>query len=106
MDRCYEKFKELLPASSISDCSCISAESSVVEKNLKICRTSAIVFFLLNVYYLITDLVRGFYSTPHALPNLIALLLLIISSLYIFTVSLKKQKDYDNNFTHISILVY
>lgn len=83
-----------------------TVESLVVHDNLRIAGIAGMVYFLLNVYYLISDLVRDFYSTPHAWLNLVALLISIISSIYIIWACRSKLIKRNILAIRISLLFY
>ena len=63
------------------------------KQNMKGIRSASILFLLINIYYLITDLSRGFYQEPYAYLNLIAILLMLIPSavMLILTITVKNH---------------
>lgn len=103
MDKLFNSFKRKVMYDSIPEKKQTSVDSLLFQKNLRIARIAGILFFLINLYYLISDIVKDFYKQPHAWPNLIAILLLMVSSVMIVIVSLKKRDNYDNILNRIAL---
>ena len=68
------------------------SEIWIYRRCLRIGTVAAVLFTLLNCYYLFTDLQNDFYRIPHAWPNFFALVALIAVSLLVITVNFVSQK--------------
>ena len=64
------------------------SELWIYKRCLRIGTVAAVLFTLLNCYYLLSDLRNDFYSVAHAWPNFYALVLLIVTSLLVIVVHL------------------
>lgn len=62
------------------------SENWIYRRCLRIGTVAAVLFTILNVYYLVTDLQKDFYSIPHAWPNFFAVTSLIGASLLVIAV--------------------
>ncbi|MBR5602236.1 MAG: hypothetical protein IKW24_06345, partial [Clostridia bacterium] len=62
------------------------SENWIYRRCLRIGTVAAVLFTILNVYYLVTDLQKDFYSIPHAWPNFFAITSLIGASLLVIAV--------------------
>lgn len=83
-----------------------SAKTIVLEKNLKKNFFVAIIFFALNLYYLIVDVVQNHYHEPFNLLNLIALILILFSTASLIGVCLIYRKKPCEILVRISILLF
>lgn len=104
MQEVFERYNNLM--FSADKVKVENVESSIAARNLRVARMAAIVFVAINLYYLINDLIKGAYKLEYTLPNLYALLLLIISSLYIIILATIRHKNYDNRLIRFSLLAY
>ncbi len=68
------------------------SEMWLYRRCLRIGTVGAVLFTLLNCYYLITDLQKDFYSQPHAWPNFFAIISLILVSLLVIAVNFISRK--------------
>lgn len=68
------------------------SEMWIYRRCLRIGTVAAVLFTLLNCYYLFTDLQKDFYSIPHAWPNFFALSALIVVSVLVIIVNIISHK--------------
>ncbi len=68
------------------------SEIWIYKRCLRIGTVAAVLFTLLNCYYLVTDLQKDFYSVPHAWPNFFAIISLIGTSLLVIVVHIITNK--------------
>ncbi len=68
------------------------SELWIYRRCLRIGTVAAVLFTILNCYYLITDLQKGFYNVPHAWPNFFAIVALIASSILVIIVNICTRK--------------
>lgn len=104
MQEVFERYNNLM--FSADKVKIENVESITAARNLKVARMAAIVFVAINLYYLINDLINGVYKLENTLPNLYALLLLIISSLYMIVLASFQHKRYDSRLIRFSLLAY
>lgn len=83
-----------------------SAQTIVLEKNLKKNFYMSIIFFVLNLYYLIVDIMQNYYDEPFNLLNLTALILILFSTACVIVVYLIYLKKPCELIARFSILMF
>lgn len=68
------------------------SELWIYRRCLRIGMVAAVLFTILNCYYLINDLRIDFYSVPHAWPNFFALIAMIAASILVIVVNIVTRK--------------
>lgn len=105
MEKLYENYYSKFVTSQLTNTQ-KSAKTIVLEKNLKKNFFVAIIFFALNLYYLIVDVVQNHYHEPFNLLNLIALILILFSTASLIVVCLIYRKKPCEILVRISILLF
>lgn len=106
MEHLFVKFRNAVLTSTVYDIKSISPDSIIYKRFCKIGVISGIIFFLLNIYYMISNIINIINSQPYACLDLIGDLLLMVTSLFVLFVSLRKQKNYDNILNRVTGLLY
>lgn len=83
-----------------------SAKTIVLEKNLQKNFYMSIIFFALNLYYLIVDAMQNYYHESFNLLNLSALILILISTAFLIIVYLIYRKKPCEILARISMLMF
>lgn len=105
MERTYENYYNKYVAFQLTNTQ-KSAKTIVLEKNLKKNFYVSIIFFALNLYYLITDITQNHYRDPLNLLNLIALILILFSTASLIIVYFIYRKKPCEILARISILLF
>lgn len=105
MERIYENYYSKYVTFQISNTQ-KSAKTIVLEKNLKKNFYVSIIFFVLNLYYLIMDVTHNDYHESFNLLNLIALILILFSTACLIIVYLIYRKRPCEILARFSILMF
>lgn len=105
MKRLYENYYSKYVNHPLSN-SQKSAKTIILEKNLKKVFYVSIIFFVLNLYYLIVDITQNYYHDPFNLLNLIALILLLASSTCLIIICLIYRKKPCEILARVSMLMF
>lgn len=89
MNQIYEKYRRQVLHEP--DKEAMGIETIVSTESLKICKFTAILYVLLNAYYLVSDLRKGFYEQPNTKMNMVALLIMIVVSVLVIIVAGKRN---------------
>lgn len=66
----------------------------------------ATIFIVINLYYLISDLMRGFYYTPYGGLNCVAIVLMLVPSIYIVVLKYSLRNQIMARLIRFSLLAY
>lgn len=83
-----------------------STKTMVLEKNLKKNLYISIIFFTLNLYYLIMDVIQNHYHDPFNVLNLVALILILFSTACLMIVYLIYRKKPCVILARVSMLLF
>lgn len=105
MERIYDNYYSKYVTSQVSNTQ-KSAKTIVLEKNLQKNFYASILFFALNLYYLIVDVTRNDYNDSFNLLNLIALILILFSTACLISAYFIYRKKPYEILARVSILLF
>lgn len=101
----FTRFKAAHPKHFKND-SIISVEEIITLNNLNTCKIASVTFFILNLCHLVINISKNFYSVPKSSLDLFAVILMMISSAYIFILSSISKIKPDSLLIRSSLIFY